>query len=80
MVGTATPDFMRRPMTQVPGRYETGAKTFLGATIPANTDPTTALTMALDIIFAQPSLAPFLSKQLIQRLVTSNPSPAYVAA
>ncbi len=77
--GTATPDFMRRPLTQIPGRYETGAKTFLGVTIPANTDPTAGLTLALDTIFAQPSLAPFLSKQLIQRLVTSNPSPAYVA-
>ena len=77
--GTATPDFMRRPMTQIAGRHETGAKTFLGTTIPGNTDPTVCLTMALDTIYAQASLAPFVSKQLIQRLVTSNPSPAYVA-
>ena len=59
-VGTATPDFMRRPMTQIPGRYETGAKTFLGTTIPADTDPIAALTMALDTIFAhaQPGAVP----------------------
>ena len=34
---------------------------------------------ALDTIFAHPNVPPFISKQLIQRLVTSNPSPAYVA-
>jgi uncharacterized protein (DUF1800 family) len=78
-VGTATPDFVRRPMVQVANRYETGAKTFLGTTIPAGTDATTGLTMALDAIFAHPNVPPFFSRQLIQRLVTSNPSPAYVA-
>src|SRR5262249_3456919 len=34
---------------------------------------------ALDNIYSHPSLAPFICKQLIQQLVTSNPSPAYVA-
>ena len=77
--GTSTPDFVRRPMIQVPSRYETGAKTFLGTTIPAGTDATTGLGLALDAIFAHPNVAPFFSRQLIQRLVTSNPSPAYVA-
>ncbi len=78
-VGTATPEFMRRPMINYAPRYETGVKTFLGTTIPAGTDPTVGLTMALDTIFAHPNVAPFTSRQLIQRLVTSNPSPAYVA-
>ena len=77
--GTATPDFIRRPMTQVASRYETGAKTFLGSTIAAGTDAQTSLKTALDTIFAHPNVAPFFSRQLIQRLVTSNPSPAYVA-
>ena len=77
--GTATPDFVRRPMIQVASRYETGAKTFLGTTIAAGTDATTCLAQALDAIFAHPNVAPFLGRQLIQRLVTSNPSPAYVA-
>ena len=77
--GTATPDFLRRPMIQVASRYETGAKTFLGTTIPAGTDATTGLGLALDTIAAHPNVAPFFSRQLIQRLVTSNPSPAYVA-
>ncbi|MEO6363967.1 MAG: DUF1800 family protein, partial [Caldimonas sp.] len=52
---------------------------FLGTTIPANTDAVTALRLALDAIFAHVNVAPFVSRQLIQRLVTSNPSPAYVA-
>ncbi|MEO8921789.1 MAG: DUF1800 domain-containing protein [Caldimonas sp.] len=78
-VASATPDFVRRPMISYASRYETGAKTFLGTTVPAGTDATTGLTMALDTIFGHPNVAPFFSKQLIQRLVTSNPSPAYVA-
>lgn len=77
--GTATPDFVRRPLIQVPARYESGAKTFLGTTIPAGTDASAGLTMALDAIFKHQNVAPFFSRQLIQRLVTSNPSPAYVA-
>ena len=76
---TATPDFLRRPMAQVASRYETGAKTFLGSTIPAGIDATQGLTLALDAILAHPNVGPFFSRQLIQRLVTSNPSPAYVA-
>ena len=75
---TATPDFMRRPMVQVASRYETGSKTFLGSTIVAGTAAAQSLTQALDTIFAHPNLAPFFCRQLIQRLVTSNPSPAYV--
>jgi uncharacterized protein (DUF1800 family) len=38
----------------------------------------TELTAALDTIFNHPNIGPFISKQLIQHLVTSNPSPAYV--
>ena len=59
--------------------HAAGQADFLGATIPANTDGAAALRLALDIIFNHPNVGPFISKQLIQRLVTSNPSPAYVA-
>jgi uncharacterized protein (DUF1800 family) len=75
---TQTPHYHRRPMRQVDSRYETGAKTFMGMTIPAGTDAVTGLNQALDHLFAHPNVAPFWSRQLIQRLVTSNPSPAYV--
>lgn len=74
----STPDRMRLPMVNNAGQHETGAKTFLGTTIPAGTAGPASLTMALDTIFAHPNLPPFVCKQLIQRLVTSNPSPAYV--
>ena len=76
---TATPDFIRRPMVQIPGRYETAAKSFLGSTIAVNTPAEQALQMALDTIFGHANVGPFVSKQLIQRLVSSNPSPAYVS-
>lgn len=76
---TDNPDFMRRPMTQVAIKHETGASTFLGKTVPAGLNGPDSLNAALDIIYAHANVAPFISRQLIQRLVTSNPSPAYVA-
>ena len=75
----STPDRLRRPMVNNAALHETGAKTFLGTTIPAGTAGPQSLSLALDAIFAHPNVAPFVSKQLIQRLVTSNPPPAYVA-
>ena len=58
--------------------YETGAKTFLGTTIAAGTDAITCRDLALDTLCAHPNVGPFIGRQLIQRLVTSNPSPAYI--
>ncbi|WP_394781603.1 DUF1800 family protein [Undibacterium sp.] len=74
-----TPDFLRRPMIQIPSRHETGASSFLGTTIPAGLSGAASMKAALDWIFAQANVGPFISRQLIQKLVTSNPSPAYVA-
>jgi uncharacterized protein (DUF1800 family) len=53
-------------------------KSFLGQTISANTGGFESIDRALDIIFEHPNVAPFVSRQLIQRFVTSNPEPAYV--
>ncbi len=75
---TSTPDYHRRPLIQIASKHESGASTFLGATIPAGISGDLALKMSLDVIFAHANVAPFISRQLIQRLVTSNPSPAYV--
>jgi uncharacterized protein (DUF1800 family) len=75
---TATPDFLKRPMKQVPSRHETGSSTILGKTVPGSLTAAAALDAALDILFAHPNVAPFIGRQLIQKLVTSNPSPAYV--
>lgn len=73
-----TPDRMRLPMTNTASLHETGVKTFLGTTIPAGTAGPQSLTLALDAIFNHANLPPFVCKQLIQHLVTSNPSAAYV--
>ena len=73
-----TPDRLRRPLIQQASNHELGTKVFLGTTIPASTDGFASLRIALDTIFANANVPPFVSKQLIQRLVTSNPTPAYV--
>jgi uncharacterized protein (DUF1800 family) len=81
------PEYTRRPMTADPARWgpprTTGfhspeAKTFLGLTIPASTNAADSLRLALDHLFNHSNVGPFFAKQMIQRLVTSNPSPAYV--
>ncbi len=48
------------------------------STLPPGQDGNTDLTQALDNIFYHPNVGPFIGKQLIQHLVTSNPSPDYV--
>lgn len=53
-------------------------KSFLGTTIPAGTSGPESVDMALDTLFNHPNLGPFLGRQLIQRFVTSDPSPAYI--
>ena len=78
-VGTTdTPDRNIRPMVQVTSRHELGEKRFLGTTVAANTEGVRSLTLALDALMAHPNVAPFVGRQLIQRLVTSNPSAAYI--
>lgn len=61
--------------------HATSAKQFLGVTIAAQTeaDPASSLRIALDRLASHPNTAPFISRQLIQRLVTSNPSDTYVS-
>lgn len=67
------------PMVAVQGNHDITAKTILGTRVPAGQTAEQDLEDTLHIIFMQPGLPPFVSKQLIQHLVTSNPSPAYVA-
>ncbi len=68
------------PMEAVERYHDTGAKTFLGREFGAGQTAQQDLDQALDVIFAHGNVAPFISRQLIQQFVTSNPSPAYVAA
>ena len=74
------PDRGIKPMVAYPQYHSTDAKTFLGTTVPAQSDAATSMRIALDRLAAHPNVGPFIGRQLIQRLTTSNPSPAYVAA
>jgi len=67
-----------RPMRNFPEYHSTSEKRLLGTTIPADTSGEESLRIAMDTLFNHPNVGPFIGKQLIQRLVTSNPSPAYV--
>ncbi|WP_137940268.1 DUF1800 domain-containing protein [Chitinivorax sp. B] len=66
------------PMQNYAKFHSSSEKRFLGTVIPAGTGGKESLQIALDRLFNHPNTAPFISRQLIQRLVTSNPSPAYV--
>jgi uncharacterized protein (DUF1800 family) len=80
--GVSDPDRSFKPMLGYPQYHSTEAKTFLGTTLAAQTtsDPAADLKAALDTLAAHPNVGPFIGRQLIQRLVTSNPSPAYITA
>ena len=67
------------PMQLYPGFHDTGTKTLLrGEVLPAGQSGEQDLGDALDNIFNHPNVGPFIAIRLIQRLVTSNPSPGYV--
>jgi uncharacterized protein (DUF1800 family) len=74
-----------QPMKAYPEQHATGTKQLLNypgvqlPVIPAGRTASQDLEAALDNIFNHPNVGPFIGRQLIQRLVTSNPSPAYVA-
>jgi len=75
------PDMWIKPLVAYDRFHSTLAKSFLGKTIaPQDTaNAWASLRFALDTLATHPNVGPFIGKQLIQRLVTSNPSPAYVA-
>jgi uncharacterized protein (DUF1800 family) len=80
--GSSDPDRGFKTLLGYPQYHSIEAKTFLGVTIAAQTkaDPDASLKTALDTLANHGNVGPFIGKQLIQRLVTSNPSPQYVAA
>jgi uncharacterized protein (DUF1800 family) len=75
----SNPELVRLPMKLNPALHSTLGASFLGTSISPNTEGKAALKTALDTIANHPNVGPFFCKQMIQRLVTSNPSPAYVA-
>ncbi|MDM7924306.1 MAG: DUF1800 domain-containing protein [Pyrinomonadaceae bacterium] len=72
------------PMILIQNNHDVTAKTLLsypGAVnqnIPPNLNGNTELELALDNIFYHPNVGPFVSKLMIQHMVTSDPTPAYV--
>ena len=73
------PEYVQRPMQFFPERHSTLEARFLGVHIPAGTPGPEALRIALDTLFNHPNTGPFFARQMIQRLVASNPAPDYVA-
>ncbi|MBE2216240.1 MAG: DUF1800 family protein [Opitutaceae bacterium] len=81
----ATPSFlggardMLNPLQMYEAYHDTGDKRALeGWVIPGGATGAADLQTVLDMLFNHPNVGPFLCRQLIQRLVTSNPSPGYV--
>lgn len=69
----------RAPMRPFPEHHDTGQKRVLdNVVLPAGQTQAQDLRDTLDILFNHPNAGPFICRQLIQRLATSNPSPAYV--
>lgn len=68
------------PMEPVESAHDTTSKALLnGVTLPAGQTAAQDLHDALEDIFDQPNVGPFICRELIQHLVTSSPSPSYVA-
>jgi uncharacterized protein (DUF1800 family) len=66
------------PMAMFEEWHEFGEKSFLNLYIPSGQKGMKDIEMAIDHIFKHPNVGPFIGKQLIQKLVTSNPSPSYI--
>jgi uncharacterized protein (DUF1800 family) len=69
-----------QPMQGYAKFHSTSEKRFLGTVVAAqaSADANASLRAALDTLANHPNVGPFIGRQLIQRLVTSHPSAAYV--
>ena len=73
------PRYYDGPMEERSQYHAYTAKILLDdANAPANLTMSADLANAINNIFIHPNVGPFIAKQLIQKLVTSNPSPQYV--
>ena len=67
-------------MTPVDANHDKGPKALLNGTVlPAGQSIQDDLTQAIHNVFMHPNVGPFIGRQLIQKLVTGNPTPQYVA-
>ncbi|SHN43909.1 Uncharacterized conserved protein, DUF1800 family [Duganella sacchari] len=67
------------PMQVYAQFHSTSEKRFLGRTIGAGSNAADDMKIALDTLFNHRNVGPFIARRLIERLVTSNPSPSYVS-
>ncbi|MBC7604815.1 MAG: DUF1800 domain-containing protein [Ramlibacter sp.] len=58
--------------------HDRTAKTIMGTSFPADRNATQELDAVVTLLMNHPNIGPFVSQRLIQNLVTSNPTPAYV--
>ena len=69
-----------KPLKMFDAFHSDGEKRLLNGTlVPAGQTGMQDIDAAIDNLFNHPNVGPFIGKQLIQRLVKSNPSPAYIA-
>jgi uncharacterized protein (DUF1800 family) len=74
------PEAWTSPMKPFPSQHSPEAKKLLaGVTLPSGQSPERDMDAAIDNIFNHPNVGPFVCRQLIQRLVTSNPSKPYLS-
>lgn len=75
---TSSPDEVN-PMMAFEDQHDRGQKIIIGgATVPAGQTAIQDVRRCVDVLAAHPNVGPFIAKRLIQRLVMSNPSPAYI--
>jgi len=70
--------YQSTPMKNFDAYHDFGRKEILGYVFPAGRDGETELRQIVDILAAHANTGPFIAYRLIQRLTTSNPSPAYI--
>ena len=76
-ISNGTNTYLR--MTCIESAHDANAKTVVGGTVlPAGQNCPDDVDDGLDLLFAHPNIAPFISRQLIQRFTTSSPSSAYI--
>jgi len=75
----SNPRYYDGEMEQRPVNHDAAAKTLLNGTVaPAGLAMSADLAKAIDSVFTHPNVGPFIAKQLIQKLVTGDPTPDYV--
>ena len=73
------PSYYDGAMNERTQYHDFSAKELIDGGAPANLTMSADLANAINVVFNHPNVGPFISKQLIQKLVTGNPSPEYVA-